>query len=631
MYPITSAAKALYDAEQRQVLHITGTDKNGTSINITDANVMANGFSIDRYSCIGEKIEIGTAVAAEMTLVLDNRHGQFDSVVFKGTELFVEVGIADWTQSNPTVYWMPCGYFTPDEQPRSMSIITIHALDRLANFDNMEPLTPWTTSDGAVMTDSTGNTLYFISGAKYPCTVSDMVARLAMMYGIPFTQDLSGFPNYDYTISAKPQLSQKVTSRNLLQWCAGLMGCNAYIDWTGALRFAWYTTDSGYAVDDANRFDGDLAEDDFTVTGIRYTNSEGGVILVGTDGFTVDLTGNYLLQANQTSALIALRDALVGYSYRPFTATVVNVPYLWPMDLVTYTDKDGNNHTCALTNVNFGLNSTTALASKGIGYSGESPAGVTREQGRLIEQAIEATRELDDSLDQEGIFNRLTDNGQAQGLYMVDGQLYVNMSYARAGTLILGGLNNQNGLLEVQDASGNVIGQWRSDGIHLDRGAILFPLTGSSGDGNYVALNKDGIPFESMITTQNGACRIRLNNFAFTLRDENTGNLAALSSNTLVLSDYEHNNSFFPSIELMNDKTELDVLLSPNGLLIKRKDGTQIAYLYSDGALVTGPMSVTGNLTVGGTVSAGNGASGTFTVNGGRVVTVSNGIIIGIA
>lgn len=53
MYPITSAVKALFDAEQRQVLRITGTDKNGTSINITDADVLMNGFNIDRFCCNG--------------------------------------------------------------------------------------------------------------------------------------------------------------------------------------------------------------------------------------------------------------------------------------------------------------------------------------------------------------------------------------------------------------------------------------------------------------------------------------------------------------------------------------------------------------------------------------------------
>jgi hypothetical protein len=79
---------------------------------------------------------------------------------------------------------------------------------------------------------------------------------------------------------------------------------------------------------------------------------------------------------------------------------------------------------------------------------------------------------LDKSLDQEGIFNRLTNNGEAQGVYIIDGQVYVNMSYARSGTLVLGGLNNTNGLLKVLDANSNEIGHWGNDGIVLNKGSI---------------------------------------------------------------------------------------------------------------------------------------------------------------
>ena len=49
--------------------------------------------------------------------------------------------------------------------------------------------------------------------------------------------------------------------------------------------------------------------------------------------------------------------------------------------------------------------------------------------------AREVTQVLDNSLDQEDIFNRLTDNGQAQGLYMLNGQLYFNGTYMRAGEI----------------------------------------------------------------------------------------------------------------------------------------------------------------------------------------------------
>ena len=86
MYPITNAVKALFEAEQRKVLRITGTDKNGEPIILTDETIMQNGFSIDRFACTGDRLEIGTAVSAELTLKLNNANGDFDDIVIEGAE-----------------------------------------------------------------------------------------------------------------------------------------------------------------------------------------------------------------------------------------------------------------------------------------------------------------------------------------------------------------------------------------------------------------------------------------------------------------------------------------------------------------------------------------------------------------
>lgn len=79
---------------------------------------------------------------------------------------------------------------------------------------------------------------------------------------------------------------------------------------------------------------------------------------------------------------------------------------------------------------------------------------------------------LDKALTQLEIFNRLTNNGAAQGLFLKDGKLYLNFSYAQGGTLKLGGVNNGNGQAEVYDSSGNKIGSWNKDGFNLKKGSI---------------------------------------------------------------------------------------------------------------------------------------------------------------
>lgn len=79
---------------------------------------------------------------------------------------------------------------------------------------------------------------------------------------------------------------------------------------------------------------------------------------------------------------------------------------------------------------------------------------------------------LDKALTQLEIFNRLTNNGAAQGIFLKDGKLYLNFSYAQGGTLKLGGVNNGNGQAEVYDSSGNKIGSWNKDGFNLKKGSI---------------------------------------------------------------------------------------------------------------------------------------------------------------
>ena len=398
MYPVSNSVAALFDANQKQVLRITGTDRNSNAISITDDDVMEGSFSIDRYSCNGNRLELGTAIAAELSMQLDNSDGKFNSIVFEGTELFVEIGIADWTQSNPTVNWIPCGYFTPDEQPRSLNIITIHALDRMMQFDaTMPTLTPWVTQGGEYVTDSQGNIIYFVSNVRFPVTVQNLVKRVAMLCGVPFTQSLTSLPNYNYTLSALPTLQQEITFRNLIQWCAGIMGANAWIDWTGSLRFSLYGATTGYTSTTANRFSSDLHEDNITITGVQYTNTQNVTIVSGSADYALDMTGNYLAATGIAEILPNVKNVINGFSYRPFTASVINAPYLWPMDMITFV-KDGVDYTCALTNVNFGINGTTELQSKGETAqtnSGTAPSGVTKEKGFQIEQAAEATRKLD--------------------------------------------------------------------------------------------------------------------------------------------------------------------------------------------------------------------------------------------
>lgn len=64
-----------------------------------------------------------------------------------------------------------------------------------------------------------------------------------------------------------------------------------------------------------------------------------------------------------------------------------------------------------------------------------------------------------DALTHEEIFNLLTNNGSMKGIYKEGNQLYISFTYAKGGTLKLGGPNNGYGTFKVYDANGNIIAQ----------------------------------------------------------------------------------------------------------------------------------------------------------------------------
>ena len=92
-------------------------------------------------------------------------------------------------------------------------------------------------------------------------------------------------------------------------------------------------------------------------------------------------------------------------------------------------------------------------------------------------EAEQAVEDFDDTLTQQDVFNRLTNNGAAQGIVLSNGQLYINASYIQSGTLVLGGANNQNGALRVLNASGQEIGTWTKDGISISEGKLNLSRT----------------------------------------------------------------------------------------------------------------------------------------------------------
>lgn len=221
MYPITSTVKNLFDNNVKQVIRITCNPVSGASFTLDENDIISGSFSIDRYSITGQRIEVGTAVAAEMTFRIKNYSGEWTGKKFEGCEMYVRIGIADWT-TNPTeqqINFIPCGYFTVDKPVKNAQILEIVALDRMAKFDRL-------VDKNSLAVSYTPKTL-----VNYVCTQCGVVLANGSA--------MSNFVNADYVVQI-PDNVEELTYRNLLQSACMLMGVNAFIDWNGQLYLKWY-------------------------------------------------------------------------------------------------------------------------------------------------------------------------------------------------------------------------------------------------------------------------------------------------------------------------------------------------------------------------------------------------------
>lgn len=99
-----------------------------------------------------------------------------------------------------------------------------------------------------------------------------------------------------------------------------------------------------------------------------------------------------------------------------------------------------------------------------------------------------------DALTHEEIFNLLTNNGSMKGIYKEGNQLYISFTYAKGGTLKLGGPNNGYGTFEVYDANGNIIAQIdNSVGFKNFKGKEWFQINESVATAGYDSSHVHGL------------------------------------------------------------------------------------------------------------------------------------------
>lgn len=415
------------------------------------------------------------------------------------------------------------------------------------------------------------------NGAQWPRPMAEVAQWLAGLLGVELDARTELAAGDAYVIEAP---EPGTTIHDVLGRIAAANGGNWIITPAGALRLVPLVSATGAtgaeAAVEALGVTGALElQAAGTVTGVRYATQDVPVVLGNESGIVIEADVGASIASD-------LYDKLAGTAYQAYR--LGGAIYDPAAELGDYVRGGAAGEVAS---VLYCETATLGPAFRGdisapeAGELADEYPYIGASAKALVAAKVYAARQvaaLDEALDQEEVFDRLTDGGAAQGIYLQDGKLYVNGTYIQAGTILatlikggtltLGGEDNANGVLEILDVNGNAVGLWDNGGVTLSKGSLRFPVGGDS-SGDYVAVNGNS-PFESVSTMANGVTKIYVHSGSFHIKNETNGNASQLTPRTLGL--YARDGTQQASVQLCNDTTGVTTTLLDDSLVMEDGD-----------------------------------------------------------
>lgn len=344
MIPISNDFKKLFKRNLKQECTLTLVTPDNTTYTIGGQYILQGGVSIDRYCVTSSKLEFGNAIASELTLRLDNSSKYFDNITLQGSKVSVAISIENNT--------LNVGLFHIDSVDKKLDTIVIKALDSLILFDK------------EIQSDA-----FFIKTGTTLRSVRELLSACCVAVGMTLDTFFYQFANSSY-IPTVNIWTKGITYRKVIQLCAEIMGCNAYISYENKLTFM--SIPNNYEDITLNdRFSSEIAEKNITIVGIG-TDINGVKTKFPIDAeYIIEYIDNYLFTGNAQSLLYNIYDSTTTFDqnsivYRPCSMAIKSAPYLLPMDKIKFKDK--NNVDCygILTHVTYTLNRNTQIQCSGV-------------------------------------------------------------------------------------------------------------------------------------------------------------------------------------------------------------------------------------------------------------------------
>ena len=273
---------------------------------------------------------------------------------------------------------------------------------------------------------------------SYPATVRDIVQDACRHCQVDC--ESSSIEMGNYIVKTKPEGS--ITYRDVISYCAQIMGCYARINHLGRLAFGWYdfsavgsgdldggifdtasqekylsgdeadggTFDdysSGYTYDGGTFVDMDtyhhfydlynksINGTDINVTGIQITakkDSADEKYLYGTNTYALEIKDNPLIQTDTMQQVAKhIGDKIINKPFRPMSISVQGNPAIEAGDVAVVSPKTTSSYTTVITDTTFSL-----FAAQSISSTAETPTAKTFTRYGAATKLLEAARNYTD-------------------------------------------------------------------------------------------------------------------------------------------------------------------------------------------------------------------------------------------
>lgn len=329
-------------------------------------------YSIREATSGAGKFEVGAAVIKEYTAILDNSDGRFDDYDFEGADINAIVGLrlsdSSWELLDKGEY-------------RIVKAVAKELTAELKAYDNM------------LFFDKP----YSKSKLTYPASIYSIIQNACNDCQV--VVDASSVLMKNFMVSQRPG-DKNITYRDVISYCAQIMGCYARIDHLNQLSFGWYDfgaagecydggtfidytsgdqcdggTFSNYAsgddIDAGTFVDTDtfhhlynisnqsVETGDIEITGVQIKVKTSGtekekIFAYGNEGYVIEISNNPMIDEKTASQVLShIGPRLTGNRFRPMSISAQSNPAIESGDIAWVTDWKQRSFKTVLTSTDF--------------------------------------------------------------------------------------------------------------------------------------------------------------------------------------------------------------------------------------------------------------------------------------